>query len=229
METKLYNGDCLEVIKQIPDGSVDCIITDPPYLISPHGGGKGGLADRSSRIRDEIEFIANDFDFDACFKEMIRVCKKVNIILFCSNKQLGRTIVYFENLGYKVDTLVWSKTNPSPLCFNKYISDIEYIVYVHEQGSCFNNDVKLDYKKKVKRYPIITNKMNKVHPTQKPEMLIQEFVYLHTKENDIVLDPFMGSGTTGVVCKQNNRNFIGIELDEKYFRIAEDRINGVLL
>lgn len=222
----LLHGDCLELMKDIPDKSIDMVLTDPPYLVPPHGGGRKGLADRLSRIRDEIEFIAKDFDFESVFSEFLRVCKVPNFIIFCSNLQLGRTIVYFENKGLKVDALVWSKINPAPLGFNSYISDIEYIVYVHVEGSYFNNDAPLDFKKKTKRYSIITNAMEKYHPTQKPIDLMRELITVHSKENDVILDSFMGSGSTGVACKSLNRKFIGIELDDYYFNIAKQRIEN---
>lgn len=220
-------GDALELMKQIPDKSIDCVITDPPYEITPHGGGRSGLADRSSKIRDEIEFIANGFDYERAFNEFIRICKIPNFIIFCSNLQLGKTINFFENKGLKVDCLVWSKLNPAPLCNGKYISDLEYIVYIHDKGSYFNNDAPLDFKKKTKRYGIITSNMGKVHPTQKPIDLMIELVTVHTRVRDVVLDPFVGSGSTGVACKLLNRDFIGMEIDEKYYNIAKDRLNGV--
>jgi DNA modification methylase len=222
--TTIYNADCIEVMKQMPDKSVDMVLTDPPYILTPHGGGKQKLASRSTKVRDEIDFIANDFDYESTFGEFIRLCKVPNIVLFCSNLQLGRTITYFENKGLKVDVLVWSKTNPAPLCNGKYISDLEYIVYVHDKGSYFNNDAPLEYKKKTKRYSIITNKMGKVHPTQKPVELMNEFIEVHTKQGDVVLDSFMGGGSTGMACIKAKRNFIGIEIDKGYFDVAKKRI-----
>ena len=225
-DIELWHGDCLELMKNIPDKSIDLIVTDPPYEITPHGGGRSGLADRSSKIRDEIEFIANGFDYEKAFNEFIRICKIPNFIIFCSNLQLGKTINFFENKGLKVDCLVWSKLNPAPLCNGKYISDLEYIIYIHDKGSYFNNDAPLDFKKKTKRYAIITNKMEKLHPTQKPVELMKELITVHSKEGDVILDPFMGSGSTGVACKLLNRDFIGIEIDENYYEIARERIEN---
>lgn len=112
------------------------------------------------------------------------------------------------------------------MCNGKYISDLEYIMYIHDKGSYFNNDAPLNFKKKTKRYAIITNKMEKLHPTEKPVELMKELITVHSKAGDVVLDPFMGSGTTGVACKSLNRDFIGMEIDEKYYNIAKDRLNG---
>lgn len=217
-------GDCLELLKDIPDKSVDCVITDPPYIVANHGGGKGALARRISKMRDSINFISDDFMYSDVFPELVRVCKVPNIIIFCSNSQLGRTIVFFENLGFKTDVLVWSKINPAPLCNGKYVSDLEYIVYVHTKGSFFNNSACFCYKKKTKRYSIIPNGAGKMHPTQKPLELMAELVSVHTKKGDVVLDPFMGSGTTGMASKFLKRDFIGFEIDPDYFVVAKERI-----
>lgn len=234
IENKIINADCMDILKQLPDKCIDLVITDPPYLISPHGGGRKGLADRASKIRDEIDFMASDFDFEPIAEELLRVCKVPNIVMFCSGMQLGRTIVYFENKGLRVDTLVWTKPNPAPLGNNNYISDIEYIVYVHAKGSCFNNDVPLDFKKKTKTYPIITNQMDiKQHPAQKPLDLIMELMSVHSLKDDIVLDCFSGSGTTAIACHRLKRRFICIEKDKDYWeasvkRLEDEQRQGVL-
>lgn len=223
-KNKIINADCLDILKQLPDKCIDLVLTDPPYILTPHGGGRKGLADRSSKIRDEIEFIANDFDFETVSSELLRVCKVPNIVMFCSAMQLGRTVAYFENLGLRADVLVWSKSNPAPLCNNNYISDIEYIVYVHTKGSFWNNNTPIGYKKKTKVYPIITNLMDKIHPTQKPIDLIKELVSVHSDEQHIVLDCFSGSGTTAVACNNLKRNFICIEKDYDYWKASCKRL-----
>lgn len=227
-DVKLFNGDCLEVMdKLIADGvKVDAVITDPPYELTPHGGGSQSLANRSSKIRDEIEFIANGFDYEKVFELMLDLCKIPNLLIFCSNLQLGKTITYFENKGLKVDTLIWEKDNPAPLCNGKYVSDVEFCVYVHTKGSPWNYDAPFEIKKKTKHYSIVTNAKEKYHPTQKPTRLMEELVELHTLSQGVVLDCFMGSGSTGVACRNLNRNFIGIELDENYFNIAKQRIEN---
>lgn len=217
LENKIINADCLDIIKQLPNKSIDLVLTDPPYILTPHGGGKQGLGDRATKIRDEIDFISFDFDFENVSNELLRICKIPNIIMFCSSMQLGRTLCFFESKGLRADVLVWSKPNPAPLSNGKYISDIEYIVYVHTKGSPWNDNAPIDYKKKTKIYPIITNKMDKQHPTQKPLSLITEMLSLHSFENDIVLDCFSGSGTTAIACHNLKRKFICIEKDKDYY------------
>ena len=220
----LYQGDCIGIMKKMPDKSVDLICTDIPYELDSHGGGRVALAERATRtLRDSIDFMAHGIDYDKCFSEFIRLCKVPNMLIFCSNAQIGKLLSFFGLRGLKTELLVWEKTNPPPLCNGKYLSDLEYIVYVHDKGSVFNNSTPFTYKKKCKRYPIIPEK-GRLHPAQKPFALIRELVEVHSSDGQTVLDPFMGSGTCGEVCMGMERNFIGIELDEEYFRTAEKRI-----
>ena len=223
-EVKLYNDDCINVLKNIKDKSIDLICTDIPYELENHGGTSSALATRCAKMRDSVEFMANGIDYNKVFSEFIRVCKIPNMIIFCSNMQIGKIITFFNDRNLKTELLVWNKLNPAPLCNGKYISDLEYIIYVHDKGSCFNNDAPYEFKHKCKNYPIVVSN-DKVHPTQKPLKLIEELVVLHSLENQVVLDSFMGSGTCGMVCVAKNRNFIGIEIDENYFKIAQNRIN----
>lgn len=224
MNVELYKGDCLELLKEIKDSSIDLICTDIPYELENHGGVNSEFAKRCARMRDSVEFIANGIDYNNVFSEFIRVCKIPNMIIFCSNLQIGKIISFFSSKELKTDVLVWEKSNPAPMCNGKYMSDLEYIIRVYDKGSPFNNNVPIKWKRKCKIYPIMIDK-DKLHPTQKPLKLMTELVITHSFENQVVLDPFMGSGTTGVTCVSNKRNFIGMELDENYFNIAEKRIN----
>jgi DNA modification methylase len=228
MNIELHNGDCLEVMKNMPDKSVDCIITDPPYELETHGGkGQSKFAKNRgiSLLNKHIDFLSNGFDYDTVFNEFIRICKVPNFLIFCSNTQITTVMGWFEKKGLKSTLLVWHKTNACPLGNGKHISDVEFIVYVRGKGVTFNNDVPLKYKSKVFTSSICGGK-ERVHPTQKKVEHIQQYIELHTKENDTILDCFMGSGTTGVACKNTNRNFIGIELNENYFKIAQERLNN---
>ena len=226
-EVKLYNGDCLEKLKDIADNSIDLIVTDPPYDLDTHGGKcetNFAIKRNLKILNNHIKFISDGFDYDKLFNEFMRICKKPNFIIFCSNKQISKIMSWFENKKLKVTLLVWHKTNCCPLGNGKHISDIEFIVYVRGKGATFNNDVPLNYKSKVYSSSTYIDK-NKLHPTQKRVEHIIQYIKLHSKENDVVLDCFMGSGTTGVACVNTNRNFIGIELNKEYFDIASNRIN----
>lgn len=225
MELKLIKGDCLvEMDNLIKQGiKVDLILTDPPYELEYHGGTNSAMAQRVAKVRDEIDFISNGFDYDSCFNKFLQLQKVPNILIFCSNKQLSKTMMWFENKGLSVKCLVWNKTNPSPLCNGKHIEDIEFVVFVRGKGASWNPDCELSKKYKVKRFPFVSPKIKK-HPTQKPLELIKEYIELHSFENETVLDCFMGSGTTGEASLSLNRNFIGIELNDDFFNIAKNRI-----
>jgi site-specific DNA-methyltransferase (adenine-specific) len=211
MELKLIKGDCLvEMDNLIKQGiKVDLILTDPPYELECHGGTNSAMAQRATKVRDEIDFISNGFDYDSCFNKFLQLQKVPNILIFCSNKQLSKTMMWFENKGLSVKCLVWNKTNPS--------------VFVRGKGASWNPDCELSKKYKVKRFPFVSPKIKK-HPTQKPLELIKEYIELHSFENETVLDCFMGSGTTGEASLSLNRNFIGIELNDDFFNIAKNRI-----
>lgn len=224
-EIKLWQGDCLKLIKQIPDKSIDLIITDPPYELDSHGGGNTELAQRKLVKENHINFISAGFDYDLVFNEFIRICKIPNMFIFCSNKQVSKIMQWFENKKLSVTLLVWHKKNPVPLCNKKYLSDCEFIIYIRGKNATFNNNTPFEYKRKVYSSSIVPNK-KRLHPTQKPVELLERYILQHSKENDIVIDPFMGSGSTGVACVNTNRNFIGIELNENYFNIAKERIKN---
>ena len=224
-------GDCLEILKDIPDKSIDLVVIDPPYdFMSKHYGksysedGAFGSLGRTYHKELESNDIITGINEDV-LQELIRVMKKVNIYIWCSKEQILKYINFFKN--YNMDLLTWHKTNPVPTCSNKYLSDTEYILFFREKG------VKIygTYATKKKYYVTPTNKEDKKlykHPTIKPLEIIENLIINSSQENDTILDCFMGSGTTGAACKKLSRNFIGIELDSKYFNIAKERINNVV-
>lgn len=222
----LKQGDCMELLKKVKDNSIDLVVTDPPYELENHGGGTTSLAERQLVSDKHINFISNGFNYDIIFNEFIRITKTPNFFIFCSNKQISNIMTWFENKRLSVTLLVWQKTNPIPLCNGKYLSDCEFCVYVRGKNATFNNDTPFEYKKKVYTSALVPNK-NRFHPTEKPIELLKRYILQHSNKNDWVLDPFMGSGTTGVACKESSRNFIGFELDENYFNMAKERIESV--
>lgn len=220
---RLYQANCTDILKEMPDASVDLVLTDPPYDNDNHGGGRTELAQRQLVKDLHIDFMSNSFDCKFILPELVRVCRIPNIIMFCSNKQVSTLMGFFERIGLSVTLLIWQKTNPIPLCNGKYISDLEYIVYAHGKGATFNNDCPFEWKKKLYSSPVVP-KENRLHPAQKPIALLKRYIQLHTKENEVVFDPFMGSGSTGIAAKLLNRNFIGVEVDPTFYEIASNRI-----
>ena len=228
---KLYNGDCLEKLKQIKDNSIDLVIIDPPYEKKGNGyycgGGSFGTNNREYHNQLDSNNLLNGID-NSVLDELTRVMKKGNIYIWCNKQQLRQYINYFEDKGYNTDLLTWHKTNPVPTCNNKYLSDTEYLLFFRENG------VKIygNYNTKKKYYVTPTNKKDKKtynHPTVKPLNIIENLIINSSKEHDIILDCFMGSGTTGEACANTNRKFIGIELDNNYFNIASKRIEEAFL
>lgn len=219
----LLRGDCMEYMRSLPDKSIDLILTDPPYEMDIHGGTRNKDFGTRKLIRDKhIDKICQGFDYDAVFNEFMRLCKVPNMLIFCSNNQVSKTMSWFEQRGILATLLVWQKYNPIPLCFNKYLSDVEFIIYVHDKGSTFNNDCPFDYKHKVYTSGIVSNK-DRIHPTQKSVEHLMRFIYLHTNKGDTILDPFGGSMTTGIAAYNTGRKFVGIEIDENYYRSAVKR------
>lgn len=222
---ELINDDCLKVMdKMIKDGvQVDCIITDPPYKLENHGGGKAELAQRKLVKEKHIDFISNSFDYNEIFSRFLKLQDIANILIFCSNKQVSSIMKWFEDKKLSTTLLVWNKTNPAPLCNGKHVSDLEFIVYVRGKGATFNNNVEFSKKKKLYTSPV-TSKKNRVHPTQKPIELIKQYIELHTNVGDLVFDPYGGGGTTAKGCQDLQRDCISIEINVDYFKASEERI-----
>lgn len=222
---KIYFGNCYELIKQVPDHSVDLIYTDVPYLM--HMGKTTGFLDTPARNKrkEDIDPISNGFDM-SILDEFCRVCKKIYCYIWCSKDQILPIGNYFAEKGCSFNILVWCKTNPIPFANNTFLPDIEYCLVCREEGTKLNNDISL----KSKWYCSKTNLDDKnlySHPTIKPLELVRRHILHSTLPGDLVLDPFVGSGTTAVACKELQRDFIGFEINEDYYKIAVDRLNGV--
>ena len=220
---ELYNGDCLEVMKSIPDKSIDLVIIDPPYEIKTMNG---GWTIGKRKYKDEVSVMIDGFS-EEILNLLCTKMKKINIYIYCSKLQLPKLLNYFINKKCNYEILTYHKTNPTPLCGNTYLPDTEYVVFAREKG------VKIygEYKTKFKYYTDKVNKKDKKlykHPTCKPIPFLQNHIINSSNEDDIILDCFMGSGSTGVAALNTNRKFIGIELDENYFEIAKERIEESL-
>lgn len=227
---KLINGDCLSEMITCKKGGIDFICTDPPYEISNSGG---GMMDRNNRnfIKevDSMGMAKSNFDVTGFLNKCIPMFKdkqSFNGVFFLSLKQLHSYIGFAIENGFQYGLTYWHKSDPAPLCNSKYLNDVEIAIYIKGK----NARIKGSYASKSLVYNSGTNRADKKlfdHPTIKPVPLIEKYLTNHSDEESIVFDPFMGSGTTGIACKNLNRNFIGIELDEKYFNIAKERIEAL--
>ena len=217
MSYKLYKGDCLEVMDKLikQNVKVDVIITDPPY----------GMNYKSNYRKEKYEKISNDNDLsflDDFFQKCDKLLKDdTHIYCFCSWHHIDKFKIAFEKYFTLKNVIVWEKNNTSMGDLKgSYAPKHELILFGHKGRRLRNG----------KRLPDVlqANRTgNKLHPTQKPVSLLQIFIYQSSNENEIILDPFMGSGSTGVACLNTNRKFIGIELDEKYFNIAKNRLENI--
>jgi len=219
---KVHLGDSLELIKKLPDNSIDLIVTDPPYIVdTTNPDPKSSMSFSLSKLcGSDIEAIGSGFDIEAHFAEWERVMKKFNAFVFCSNKQISDLMKWGESRGHVTTCLVWWKNNAPPLCNGNWISNIEYCIHIRQKGATFQGAS--DVKSKVHRESIVRSEFD--HPTVKPLELIKKHILVGSNENDIILDPFMGSGTTANACIQLDRQFVGYELNEKYHKMACERV-----
>lgn len=220
---KIYNMDCLEGMKSIPDNSIDLIVTDPPYKTTSRGssGGTGGILKEEINKRGKV-FKHNDIEFNEWLPELYRVLKDTgHAYIMSNNKNLKDMLMEIENVGFNIyKTLIWAKN--SPITNMYYMDSHEYIIF------CRKGKAKRINNCGTKSVLNVDNPRNKVHPTEKPVELMEVLINNSSQEGELVLDPFMGSGTTAIACINNNRNYIGFELDKQYYDIANERIDKVI-
>ena len=234
----LIQGDCLEEMKNIPDGSIDLVLTDPPY---------GTTACKWDTV----------IPFEPMWEQLKRVTKKNGAIVLFGSQPFTSALVMSNPKMFKYEW-VWEKERPTNplLCKKQPPKYTENILTFYRKQPTYNpqkikrkeenkrNNKPRNYKDQTKveteKYAemVLSGSSDEIyqpnilripmqrglHPTQKPVALMEYLITTYTNEGETVLDFTMGSGTTGVACKNLNRNFIGIELDEKYFNIAKERI-----
>ena len=217
-QIKLINGDCFHEMKNISDNSIDLVLTDIPY--NEVNRKTTGLRNLDKGIADSPFVDINDLT-----KHLIRICSG-SIYIFCGIGQISQIYNNFIKNDLSVRLCVWEKTNPSPMNGEHiWLSGIECCVFGKKQGAVFNEFCKNTV---WKFQTTNTGLIRKIHPTIKPLKLMNYIVSVSSNKEDVIFDPFMGSGTVGLVCKNLNRKFIGIEKDEKYFQVAKNRINKKL-
>lgn len=220
-------GDSYKELKLIPDKSIDLVYIDIPYLYSGGGAGKSELSKRIAKVAfEDLAVLKDGINFEI-LDDLCRVMKKIYIYIWCSKSQIFPLLEYFLNKSCMFEILTWNKTNPTPMTNNVFLPDIEYCLLFRESGCKLNPG----YELKSKWYISPINKVDKDkynHPTIKPLELVKRHILHSTHPGDLVLDCFSGSGTTCLACKETGRNYIGIEINPEYYKISQNRLNGIL-
>lgn len=226
-EYELYNGDSSEIIKTLKSGSIKLVLTDPPYNIARNNN-------FTTMGRSGIDFGEWDKGFDqfSWLNELPRILHKDgSVIIFNDWKNVGEIAKYCESIGLVIkDMLRWKKSNPMPRNRDRrYVTDFECAIWLTNKNAKWTfNRLSDTYQRPEFNYGVVSGK-EKVHPTQKPIQMLEEMLLIHSNENDIVYDGFMGSGSTGVACLKTRRKFIGAEKEIQYYEMAVKRMKNIFL
>ena len=224
---QIYLMDCREGFKLIPDNSIDLIVTDPPYRLTSRGnaGSSGGMCQKSDFKKGKV-FKHNDIDISEYAPEFYRVLKDGSHCYIMTNHiNLQHMLNVCTEAGlHFIKSLIWDKGNKIMSQF--YMSQFEYILFFRKGNAvrinnCSTSDILNVPNRKTK-----VNGKN-LHDTEKPVKLMRILIENSSKQNGVVLDPFMGIGTTAIACINSHRNFLGFEIDKDYWKIATERVEAV--
>lgn len=227
--SKLINGDAIDFMKTLEDESVDLIVTDPPYKVTARGnaGNSGGMMQSKLSMQGKI-FKHNDIRPIEYIPEFYRLLKDGSHCYIMTNHvNLQEILNTATECGFRfIKSLIWNKGNKIMGQF--YMSQFEYILFFRKgKGKKINKCGTADILN-------VPNKKTKgedgknIHDTEKPVELMKILIENSSQEGELVLDPFLGVGATAMACKELNRDYIGIELDEKYYNIACKRVNDYM-
>jgi DNA-cytosine methyltransferase len=225
---ELHLADANHVVREFLKSNkfVDAIITDPPYNIS-----KENNFNTLNSPRQGVDFGAWDNNFDVCgwINQYSKLLKpNGSIIIFCSYLFMSDVIRAMQSNDIEMkDVIIWRKSNPMPRNIERrYVQDVEFAVWgVKKRGRwTFNKPKDIPYLRSMIETSVVSGSERTIHPTQKGVKVMEKIVSVHTNLGDVILDPFMGSGSTGVVAVSLGRQFIGVEISPEYFDIAKERI-----
>jgi site-specific DNA-methyltransferase (adenine-specific) len=246
---KIYKHDAIEAMRRLPNNCIHLCVTDPPYIMNKTSGSATSCGMKEKwqgmlKAGDKTANIKNQIEFKDWLPELYRIMKEQShFYVFVNDKNVQDMLNEATKVGFRLhNILVWKKNNKTP---NKYyMKNCEFIIffrkgksfYINDKGSSQYQDVdygELDYVAEDELWEEQVLKINningkdKLHPTQKPVELLEKLILNSSKEGDIILDPFMGSGSTAVACINTNRQYIGFEIDEKYIKICNKRIDSI--
>lgn len=231
---KLIQGDAVHLLREIEPKSVDLIFADPPYNLS----GENHLTCKNGKVaicnKGKWDQIDNIHKFNREWVEgCIKVLKDDGTIWISGTLHNHPSIgVILKEFGlWIINDIIWFKPNATPLLQkNRFAPSTELIWIASRSKKYYFNYEMAKYLNNGKQmrnlWELSAERHKTIHPTEKPEKLLERIILIGSEEGDIVLDPFMGSGTTGVVARQLNRNFIGFEIDDAYSKIAKNRIES---
>lgn len=235
---KIIHGDCEKILPRFSTNKVKLIVTDPPYQFTNKSKKLASMKKRSKEDgvgdffaqadnRRSLEKIESTFGFnfnpEQFLKEIFRVCVPFNAYIF-TNKNLLETYLRFarkNSLLYEI--LMWHRTNAIPINHGHYLIDKDYCILLRKKGSTFHSN--LGYKNYSTIFTTPFFKKATSHPTEKPLAFIKKIIRISSNPDDIILDPFAGSGTTLVAAEHLERKWIGIEINKIYHKMAERRID----
>jgi len=225
-----YNADSRDFIQRIPDASIDLILTDPPYNLSLYSTGNLKFARRKEINNDLAAWDKTTFTPAEWRDEFKRILKPTgNIFVFTCYNLLGQWHTVFDPEFDTFQFMVWHKTNPAPKIRRAgFLNSCELIVCMWNSGHIWNFGKQSEMHNFIESPICMGNERLKdpAHPTQKPVKRLQHIIKVATKPDAIVFDPFMGVGSSGVAALHLGRRFIGIELEERYFVAAEQRLRA---
>lgn len=208
---KVYHLDAIKLLKSLPDHSVDLHLTDIPY--EKVNKKTNGLRVLDKKNANKKTFVLHDF-----LKEIYRTTKGSGYI-FCGKEQISEIFDFFASRDLTTRLMIWEKTNPSPMnCKYVWMSGIEAFIYFKKPKATFNEN----YKNSVLRFP---NGSSKIHPTEKPIKLFSYLIEVSSNKGDLVVDACVGSGTTAVAAKKLGRNYIVGDINKKYVKLTENRLD----
>lgn len=233
-----FHGDCLAGLSLVDNGAAGLVITDPPYNLGLFMQKRNAGVFRMRKNHfvasgwDDLEYEDWDRNMRAFLNESNRVLRtNGSLIIFMSLMKLESLIAAAQDTGFYYKTVgIWHKTNPIPRNMHRtFVNSTEAWVYFVKKGpsGVFNNDGKLLHDFYECALTPASEKKFGAHPTQKPLQLIRHFIKTLSNPGDLVIDPFMGSGTSGVACISEKRRFLGIEINADYIQIAMNRMRAI--
>jgi len=227
-EFKISHGDCFNLIKKVKTNSIDLLLTDPPYNLAKHSNGNLKFRWREDVNNDIGDWDKKEIDPSKIAEEFVRVLKPDgNLFIFCSYNLIGK---WYDALDHRFDAtnfMVWHKTNPTPKFFKTgFLNSCETILCFWNKKHRWNFSNQRDMHNFFQS-PVCAGAerlKDPKHPTQKPLALMEHIIKIASDENDTVFDPFMGVASTGVAALKLKRKFVGIEIEEAFYKASEKRL-----